>query len=194
MTVRFTLRSSGSVDQYTESVKADIERVVAGKAGVPARYVHADVVSGSVLLQLSIETSSNQHAAAVVSTMQIAIANASAATLLLSSVASLSISVESIIDLPVAEAGSVTSPPHLPNGGNHGVLIPALASVGTGAFVVVLAASMWAWMRHRKVSQAMYKANGTTIGQRPVVTQAESSAMISAPVVHAASLQESLQA
>ena len=108
--VGFALELDGDVSSFTPSVQAQMQSAVAARAGVDPSAVELDVLPGSVLVEVSIETYA-ATAALVESTMASALRSPSSATAVFVNVIGVSIVVLFVTPLTIADV----SPPPPPS-------------------------------------------------------------------------------
>ena len=109
--VAFELRASGSVSDYTLTIKSEIAAAVATAASVDVSAVSVTVAAGSVLIGVRITTLSPASAAAVQANVATATASPQAAQAMLASVTSTPIAVSAITIGAQVVALSPPSPP-----------------------------------------------------------------------------------
>jgi hypothetical protein len=154
MSIRFTLRASGAVEDYTETVIGDIAQAIAARAGVDASQVSVGVSQGSVLLTISIVTYAADDDAEVASAMESGVADPSAATALLASCCSVDITVDSVIVAPQAALLAPASPPSPPpqemSTNSPAELVPLrVGGVGGAVGTIGTILALAAWRRRR---------------------------------------------
>jgi hypothetical protein len=100
--VGFALELNGDISSFTPSVQAQMQSAVAARAGVDPSAVELDVLPGSVLVEVSIETYA-ATAALVESTMARALRSPSSATAVFVNVTGVSIVVLFVTPLTIAD-------------------------------------------------------------------------------------------
>ena len=100
--VRFTLELDGDVSSFIPSVKAELQSALAARAGVDPSAVELEILPGSVLVEVSIETYA-ETAASVQSTLASALRSPSSATAVFVNVTGVSIVVLFVTPLTVAD-------------------------------------------------------------------------------------------
>ena len=163
--IEFALRLAGDVSSFTPNVQTEMQSVIASRAGVDAQAVMLTVSSGSVIIDVRIQTPMAM-ATSVLSTMASATSSPSSATAMLASVTGVSIAVLAVVTAPIV-ANIVPPPPPPPQrppdaldsagadkdqGAPNTIII--LVAVGVLAAILVLLCCLamvcW-WMRHREV-------------------------------------------
>jgi hypothetical protein len=106
--VRFTLELAGDVSSFTPSVRTEMKGAIAARAGVDPSAVELTISPGSVLVDVSIQTSA-VTAALAQATMASAASSPSSATAMLASVTGVSIAVLAVVTPPTV--ADVPPPP-----------------------------------------------------------------------------------
>ena len=159
--VEFALKLAGDVSSFTPSVRTEMKSAIAARAGVDPLAVMVTVTSGSVIVQVSIQTYA-VTATSVQSTMASATSSPSGATAMLASVTGVSIVVLAVVTPPTVAnvAPPPPPPPSLPSpftpppgalngGGAIGILAIAVPAAIVG-LLCCLAMVCW-WTRRRGV-------------------------------------------
>eukprot|EP00900_Chrysochromulina_parva_P000453 jgi/Chrpa1/10408/Chrysochromulina_OHIO_Genome00004278-RA len=109
--VGFTLELAGDVSSFTPSVQAQMQSAIAAQASVDPSAVELTISPGSVIVDVSIQTTT-AAVASVQSTMAIATSSPSSATAMLASVTGIPIAVLAIVTPPTV--ADVPPPPPRP--------------------------------------------------------------------------------
>jgi hypothetical protein len=126
--VKFTLELAGDVASFTPSVHAQIQGVIAAFAAVDPSAVDVTISSGSVIIDVKIQTPA-VTAASVQSSMASATSSPSSATLMFANVTGVSIAVLAVLTPPiVADISRPPSPSPSPTTPISPIMTDALAA------------------------------------------------------------------
>ena len=132
--VGFTLELGGDVSSFTPSVQTQMQSAVAVRAGVDTSAVEMTISPGSVIADVSIQTTTAM-AASVQSTMASATSSPSSATAMLASVTGVSIAVLAIVTPPTVKEVPPPPPPMSPIE-TGAVAAPTVESSGSTGVVI----------------------------------------------------------
>ena len=132
--VGFTLELGGDVSSFTPSVQTQMQSAVAARARVDPSAVEMTISPGSVIADVSIQTTTAM-AASVQSTMASATSSPSSATAMLASVTGVSIAVLAIVTPPTVKEVPPPPPPMSPIE-TGAVAAPTVESSGSTGVVI----------------------------------------------------------
>ena len=156
--VDFALRLAGDVSSFTLSVRTEIKSAIAARAGVNASAVMVTVTSGSVIVDVRIQTPTAM-ATSVQSAMASATSSLSSTTAMLASVTGVSITVLAVVTPPIVANVQPSPPPPPPqrppdalNSADGGAITILAIAVPAAllALLCCLAMVCW-WTRRRQV-------------------------------------------
>ena len=157
--VDFALRLAGDVSSFTLSVRTEIKSAIAARAGVNPSAVMVTVTSGSVIVDVRIQTPTAM-ATSVQSAMASATSSLSSTTAMLASVTGVSITVLAVVTPPIVANVQPSPPPPPPpqrppdalNSADGGAITILAIAVPAAllALLCCLAMVCW-WTRRRQV-------------------------------------------
>ena len=140
--VEFTLELDGDVSSFTPSVRTEMKSAIAVRAGVDPLAVELTILAGSVIADVSIQTTTIM-AASVQSTMASATSSPSSATAMLANVTGVSIVVLAVVTPPTVEEipppppPSPSPPPPMSPIGTGEVAAPTIESSGGSLGIII---------------------------------------------------------
>ena len=126
--VTFSLKASGDVADYTDTIKDAMAAKVATSAGVDKNSVAVEVTAGSVNIEFTIRAATEALATTAGNAVQASVADASAATAFFSTAPGITITVNSVTAIS-APASLKDAESSLSAGALAGIIIGAIAGV-----------------------------------------------------------------
>ena len=141
--VGFTLELDGDVSSFTRSVRTQMQSAIAARAGVDPSAVELAVSPGSVIVDVSIQTTT-ATAVSVQSTMASATSSPSSAIAMLASVTGVSIAVLAVVTPPFVVDVAPPPPPQPspPPRMSPGTGASAVETSGSPSFVIAISIAL----------------------------------------------------